>query len=305
MVRVIPLPLATLLLLASAACDNLLDSVALPEPTPAAIELSLTIAEPPADLPPYDRDEWRHWTDDDSDCQDTRQEVLVAESASQVVFDADRQCRVESGHWFDPYTGQVHTDPGGLDIDHLVPLANAHRSGGWAWSSERKRQFANSLGDPAHLIAVSASANREKGARGPDEWRPPRTSYWCSYATAWARVKRAWDLTATRTEAEALREMLRTCDGPVSFEASGEVPMPVTVAPQPTPLPPGTYASCAEADASGEPRVKGARGDGMGLPGGPAAQQPGRRRGRGRVRGRAARGNACCGRNDVRTLISH
>ena len=263
MVRVIPLPLTALLLLASVACGDVLDRIALPEPTPAAIELSLTIAEPPADLPPYDRDDWRHWTDDDSDCQDTRQEVLVAESASQVVFDADRQCRVESGHWFDPYTGQVYTDPGDLDIDHLVPLANAHRSGGWAWSSGRKRQFANSLGDPAHLIAVSASANREKGARGPEEWRPPRTSYWCSYATAWARVKRAWDLTATRMEAEALREMLRTCDGPVSFEASGEVP--ITVAPQPTPLPPGTYASCAEADASGEPRVKGAQGEGWGF----------------------------------------
>ncbi len=268
MVRVIPLLFA--FILALAACDGVLDRVAPLEPVPATIELSLTIAEPPADLPPYDRDDWRHWTDDDSDCQDTRQEVLVAESASQMDFRDDRRCSVESGHWFDPYTGRVHRDPGGLDVDHLVPLANAHRSGGWAWSPQRKREFANSLGDPAHLIAVTAAANRAKGARGPEEWRPPRTSYWCAYATAWARVKRTWNLTATHAEALALREMLQTCDGPVSFEATGDGPLAPTTAPQaapaPTPLPAGTYATCAEADASGEPRVKGARGDGWGFP---------------------------------------
>lgn len=264
--RRIPLALAALLLLVAAACGDLVDQVLPPEPTPAVIDLSLTIAEVPDNLPPYDRDDWRHWTDDDGDCQDTRQEVLVAESASRVEFRDDRQCRVESGHWFDPYTRQVHRDPGGLDVDHLVPLANAHRSGGWAWSAERKRQFANYLGDSGHLIAVTAAANREKGARGPDEWRPPDTSYWCEYATDWARVKRAWGLTVTAAEALALREMLQTCDGPVHFEASGIAVAPAA-APQPTPwLPLGTYATCAEAEASGEPRVKGANGEGWGFP---------------------------------------
>ena len=148
-----------------------------------------------------------------------------------MTYRDDRQCRVEAGRWLDPYTGNAFTDPGDLDVDHLVPLANAHRSGGWAWSAERKRQFANRLGDAAHLIAVTASANRQKGAKGPEEWRPPDTSYWCEYATAWARVKRAWGLTATPAEAIALREMLRTCDGPVNFEATGDLP----VAPPPPP----------------------------------------------------------------------
>ena len=258
----LPLLLA-LLLFSAAACGDLLDRVA--PPTPATLDLSLTIAEPPDDLPRYDRDDWRHWTDNDSDCQDTRQEVLVAESRSRVTYVDDRQCRVESGRWWDPYTGTVLTDPGDLDVDHLVPLANAHRSGGWAWSEERKRLFANDLGYNAHLIAVTASANRQKGARGPEEWRPPDESYWCEYATAWSRVKRAWDLTVTHAEAMALREMLKTCDGPVNFEATGELPVAVPAAPLPPPAV-GTYASCAEAEAGGEPRVKGGRGEGWGFP---------------------------------------
>ena len=38
--------------------------------------------------------------------------------------------------------------------------------------AERKRSFANYLTEPAHLIAVSASANRSKGKSSPDEWLP-------------------------------------------------------------------------------------------------------------------------------------
>lgn len=41
-------------------------------------------------------------------------------------------CRVVSGLWHDAYTGETVRDPGELDVDHLVPLAEAHRSGGHA-----------------------------------------------------------------------------------------------------------------------------------------------------------------------------
>ena len=83
----------------------------------------------------------------------------------------------------------VVTIPGDLDIDHMVPLANAHRSGAWQWSPERKRLYANYLDDPNHLIAVTARANRSKGARGPEEWQSPDSSYWCQYAVDWITIK--------------------------------------------------------------------------------------------------------------------
>ncbi|MBD35614.1 MAG: hypothetical protein CL512_02470, partial [Actinobacteria bacterium] len=128
---------------------------------------------------PYDRDDWGSgWGDEDGDCINTRHEVLILESLEPVTLNASG-CSVASGHWYGAFAGTYTSLSGSLDIDHFVPLANAHHSGGWAWSAEKKNAFYNDLSDPQHLIAVSASQNRSKGARGPDEWKPADTSYWC------------------------------------------------------------------------------------------------------------------------------
>ena len=148
----------------------------------------------------------------DDDCQNTRHEVLISESTKTVGFKDGRSCEVDAGVWKDPYTGEMFTDPGDLDIDHMVPLINAHRSGGHAWDRERKSEYANDLYYDGHLIAVSASANRSKGGKGPDEWRPPNSEYWCQYALDWITIKWEWELTATEEELEALSEMLATCE---------------------------------------------------------------------------------------------
>lgn len=195
--------------------------------TPARQALALSLprqAEVPGDIPAYDRDSWRQWVDEDGDCQDARQEALIAESRSPVTFKSSRNCKVASGTWVGPYTGVEFTDPSDLDIDHMVPLANAHRSGAWAWDAAEKRAYANDLSYAGHLIATSASANRSKGSRGPANWKPSLQSYWCTYAVDWITIKVRWDLTATALELAALRDMLGTCapNGPVLESGPGD-----------------------------------------------------------------------------------
>ena len=150
-------------------------------------------------MPQYSRADWKHWIDSDGDCQNTRAEVLIEESNASPVFATDRRCRVVGGSWNGPYTGQTFTDASDLDIDHLVPLKNAHLSGGWRWDAERKEDYANSVAADYHLIAVEKYANRGKGAKAPDEWQPPDPSYHCQYAQDWIRVKAAWGLSAHRS----------------------------------------------------------------------------------------------------------
>ena len=176
----------------------------------AATAVQLAAAPTVPAAVPYDRDLYRHWTDEDGDCQDTRQEVLIAESLIEVTLD-DRGCRVVSGEWFDPYTGQTFTDPGDLDIDHMVPLAEAHRSGADRWTAEQREAFANDLGAADSLIAVSASANRAKGARDPAEWLPPDQSYHCTYIEIWIATKDRWGLGADADELDAIEDVLAGC----------------------------------------------------------------------------------------------
>ena len=172
----------------------------------------LRIAEVPPDLPSYDRDGWKHWVDEDKDCQNTRHEVLIQESLAMVTFKRERKCQVATGEWFDPYTGETVTDATRLDIDHMVPLKNAHDSGAWAWDKDKKSAFANEMSYADHLMAVTASANRKKGARGSEKWKPANRDHWCDYAIDWVEIKVGWDLSATKTEWGALQEMLQTCD---------------------------------------------------------------------------------------------
>ena len=75
-------------------------------PTPcqiAAVVLALAVIKTTGDLSVYSRDDWRHWIDEDGDCQDARNEVLAAESRTDVTCRSDRHCRVDSGQWIAPY----------------------------------------------------------------------------------------------------------------------------------------------------------------------------------------------------------
>ncbi|MGL4394603.1 MAG: GmrSD restriction endonuclease domain-containing protein [Brevinema sp.] len=140
----------------------------------------------------YNRKDWKHWVDADQDGQNTRQEVLIAESLDPVVL--DERGRVLSGRWLDPFTGEYFTDPKELDIDHIVPLKYAHDNGGAEWDADVKMLYANYLDDPNHLIAVSAKENRSKGAKAPTEWMPPNEEFHCEYIRIWYGIKSTWGL---------------------------------------------------------------------------------------------------------------
>lgn len=158
----------------------------------------------------YDRDLFPAWLDLDGNGCDSRTDVLIAESVTPAQVDPFG-CEVVAGDWRSIFDGFETTDPGDLDVDHLVPLAEAWRSGANLWTPERRAAYANELGYDDHLIAVSASSNRSKGDRSPDEWRPELETAWCRYATAWVTVKLEWRLTATTAERDALGQMLGTC----------------------------------------------------------------------------------------------
>ena len=187
--------------------------------TPTATNtLTITVAEIPAGIPEYDRGQWRHWVDEDGDCQDARQEVLIAESLEPVTYETDRECRVESGRWWAPHLGHHLGNPGHIDVDHHVPLKNAHLSGGWKWDAATREQYANFLGEENHLVAISARHNRSKGARGPEEWAPPDNALWCEYALGWTEIKHRWGLTMTPYESDIVMDMLHTCEHPPRYE---------------------------------------------------------------------------------------
>ena len=93
----------------------------------------------------YERDDWgTSWADLDGDCMSARHEVLFAESLDTPVLNYSG-CQVTGGRWFAAFTGIFVEDPSGLDIDHFVPLANAHASGGWAWSAATKHEDRKSV----------------------------------------------------------------------------------------------------------------------------------------------------------------
>ncbi|MFD8019124.1 HNH endonuclease family protein, partial [Streptomyces lavendulae] len=134
---------------------------------------------------------------------------VLARDGQDVV--RDEQCRAVSGTWFSPYDDRTLTAASQVDIDHIVPLANAWRSGADTWDTPTRKAFANDLENP-QLIAVSAASNRSKGDQSPDQWSPPSRAYWCTYSRAWTHIKHVYRLNVTEAERDQLNVMLDTCD---------------------------------------------------------------------------------------------
>jgi hypothetical protein len=181
-----------------------------PPPGPAASEAAgqldaLTVAAARS-MSGYSREKFPHWRLVDENC-DVRDAVLKRDGTG---VETSRTCKVLRGSWFSVYDAKTYTNSDQIDIDHMVPLANAWRSGADAWTEEQRTEFANDLTRP-QLLAVSRSTNRSKGDQDPSQWKPSNREYWCEYARRWVAVKFFWKLTVTDREKSALREMLGSC----------------------------------------------------------------------------------------------
>jgi hypothetical protein len=154
----------------------------------------------------YSRDLFPHWIDQGNNCN-TR-EVVLKRDGTGVSVGSD--CYPTAGRWYSVYDGVYVDSPADVQIDHIVPLAQAWRSGAAGWTTTRRQAFANDLTDP-QLIAVSGSSNQSKSDRDPAEWMPPNTSVHCIYVREWIDVKYIFGMTVDQAEHDALASILAGC----------------------------------------------------------------------------------------------
>ena len=153
----------------------------------------------------YDRKLFKHWIDADGDGLNTRAEVLIAESLTPVRLSSTGKS-VTTGTWLSLYDGETWTRASDVDIDHVVALGEAWRSGAWRWSASRRQAYANDLGVPWTLRAVTDNVNQEKSDDDPTYWLPPLESATCLYLAEWVAVKIRWKLSVDAEERQSIRD---------------------------------------------------------------------------------------------------
>lgn len=135
------------------------------------------------------RTSFKHWNAgaNPSDRCNTRMEVLIAEAVEAP--EVGPGCTLTGGVWWSSYDERSVTPAGALDIDHMVPLAEAWDSGAFAWTAARREAYANDLGQETSLVAVTARSNRQKSGQDPAEGLPPSADALCRYGAEWTATK--------------------------------------------------------------------------------------------------------------------
>jgi hypothetical protein len=143
---------------------------------------------------------------------DTRDRILTRDLRAKSFRSATRRCVVLSGRLADPYTSTTIVFARGgaseVDIDHVVALGDAWQKGAWRWPHDERVAFAN---DPLNLLAVDASANRQKGDGDTATWLPANKSFRCAYVARQVSVKLKYALSVTAAERDAMRRVLGRC----------------------------------------------------------------------------------------------
>lgn len=158
----------------------------------------------------YDRSKYfGSWKDANGDCQNTRAEVLLAETRTTARYTTSRRCTVSRGTWVTNWDNRTYYSASDVQIDHLVPVHEAWGSGARFWSQARRIAFYNDLGDYRSLNAQTGSLNASKQASGPERWMPPRNR--CRYIADWVAVKIRWGLKVDIYERATLIRYADSC----------------------------------------------------------------------------------------------
>ncbi|MCL2803940.1 MAG: HNH endonuclease family protein [Micrococcales bacterium] len=165
---------------------------------------------PTAEIPPYQRAAFGPaWQDTDHNGCDTRNDVLKRDLTQVEFKPRTHDCVVISGVLEDPYTGDTinfvkgNTTSTEVQIDHVIPLKQAWQAGAWAWSDQKRLEFANDFDE---LLAVSGQANQSKGDKGPANWLPAQNQ--CPYAITYAQMANRYDLALPGADRDQLTAML-------------------------------------------------------------------------------------------------
>nr|WP_237522775.1 HNH endonuclease family protein [Streptomyces sp. SID1328] len=185
-------------------------------PTADTLPLAEAVAQLPVaaeDRTGYDREQsFGGWIDADRDGCNTRMEVLLEEAVEPPAVTG--RCTLSGGRWYSWYDNSWIDGPRSLDIDHLVPLAEAWDSGASAWTRQRRVTYANYLDDARHLEAVSARSNRQKADQDPTTWLvPDNPAERCHYLANWTAVKLQWGLAVDPAEQNTLTLGAAECPG--------------------------------------------------------------------------------------------
>ncbi|MEU9412351.1 HNH endonuclease family protein [Streptomyces sp. NPDC048291] len=158
----------------------------------------------------YSREQFKHWNKglNPTDGCDTRKEVILSEALEAPEIGP--KCALSGGRWFSQYDQKWVTSYRDLDVDHMVPLAEAWDSGAATWTAARREAYANDQGAPNSLIAVSGSSNRSKADKDPADWMPVPVDR-CTYTADWVADKLRWRLSADPAEIQALDRLAEQC----------------------------------------------------------------------------------------------
>lgn len=160
---------------------------------------------------PYDRTEfgpaWSRITENGCDVRST----MLMRDLEQVEM-ADN-CTVATGVLHDRYSGttvQYTMDSGGdaVQVDHIVSLSDAWKSGAWAWDPVDREAFAN---HSVNLLTVSAQQNQAKSSHTAAEWLPADRTLHCWFVVRQLLVKDMFELSVTASELAAYRQVLPKC----------------------------------------------------------------------------------------------